>query len=198
MLDYEILDNGERFILSCDYDFSPIPWYGIPQRGESIDMFKEAASEIVHRNPDCIISSHLEEPIKPEKFKEQLHNYNRILDSRTDTAVQLIGNDEISLQDMIDFVYPVKKMHGRYSNDYVQLAAIWDRWLLLSHLEHAWKENKVQCTYADKDIFLEQCIQAGEYKERSTHERKGIDWAMETLNETSPWELPFKSRWKRL
>jgi glyoxylase-like metal-dependent hydrolase (beta-lactamase superfamily II) len=40
MLDYEFTDGNQRIILSCDYDFSPVPWYGIPGRGDSIDLFK--------------------------------------------------------------------------------------------------------------------------------------------------------------
>lgn len=197
MLDYEIRDEGELFILSCDYDFSPVPWYGIPQRGDSIDLFKEASAEIIKRNPDIIISSHLEEPVKPESFKKHLSAFTRVIDARTDTALHLLGDNEISLHDINDFIYPVKKMGGRYSDDYIQLAAIWDKWLLIAHLEHAWKENRVECTYADNDLFLEQCIHEGNYKERTAREKKGTDWARATRNRTAPWELPFSCRWKQ-
>jgi glyoxylase-like metal-dependent hydrolase (beta-lactamase superfamily II) len=196
MLDYEIMDGDLRVILSCDFDFSPVPWYGVPQRGDSIDMFIKDIMKIIKRNPSFIISSHRIEPILPKDYEVEFTKYQKILENRTDKAVSLCSDQDVTICEMKNFVYPIEKMKGKYSDAYIHCAQWWDYWLLLAHLEKAWELGKVQCCDAAGDIFLEKCIRQNKYLIRSEFEKKGLNWAITTLKETPLWSIPVKSRWR--
>jgi glyoxylase-like metal-dependent hydrolase (beta-lactamase superfamily II) len=197
MLDFEIIDGDIRMILSCDFDFSPLPWYGVPQRGESIEMFKKATAELCERKPTFIVSSHRIDPIAPSNFSQELILFNIILENRTTKIINLLKNHPtISLRDIRDFVYPIDKMHTKFSDAYIACAQWWDWWLALAHLEKAWIDGKAECIDPGHDPFLIQCIEEQKYHFRSDNERKGLEWAKLTLDENPPWEIPLKSVWR--
>ncbi len=188
MLDYEIFDEDLRCILSCDYDFSPVPWYGVPQRGDSIDLFLTDTSSIIDRDPDYIISSHRIELIPRNQFSIEFAKFKAIIDARTENVIQLITENDTTLQFMNSFVYPLEKMVGRYSEDYICCAQNWDWWLILAHLEKAWEQGKVQCSDAGEDQFLSKCLGKGRYLPRNETEKKGLFWAEATLKEADSLE----------
>ncbi len=196
VLDYELVDGDTHILFTHDYDFSPVPWYGIPQRGDSIPVFMEESKALVARNPDLLVSSHRAEPISPEKFATELNQYLCVIMGRTERAVQLLGCSEKQLGDLPSFVYPVEKMTGKYSKDYIYLAGIWDKWLLLAHLEHAWALGLLQCTSTGNDPFLEDCLEFGACKPRTDeNDLHGIEWANKTLQEHCNFQLPMASKW---
>ena len=196
MLDFEIIDGDIRMILSCDFDFSPLPWYGVPQRGESIEMFKVATAELCERKPTLIVSSHRIDPIVPGNFAQELKLFNTILDNRTSKIIEMLKNHHsITLRDIHNFVYPIDKMRSKYSNAYIICAQWWDWWLSLAHLEKAWIEGKAVCINPGQDPFLTQCIEERRYHIRSEKERQGLEWAKATLVENPPWEIPLNSVW---
>jgi glyoxylase-like metal-dependent hydrolase (beta-lactamase superfamily II) len=198
MLDYEIKDGNIEILLSCDYDFTPVPWYGVPQRGLAVQSFKSAARELVNRNADYIVSSHRVNPIPLKNQKKELDRYLRTIDERTKRASDLLpSNKSIKLKDIGDFVYPIKDMGKHYSKDYKICAQTWDYWLLLSHLEEAWRLGKTECIESDGDVFLEKCIEADEYLPNKVNELLVNGWAEKTLHEEMPFPLPINSVWKK-
>lgn len=198
MLDYEIIEGNLRLILSCDYDFSPIPWYGVPQRGAAIRGFKSATKQLVDRNADYIIPSHRTEPIAKKEQREMLNQYFQLIDERTKQAVELLTNrGPVKLKDVGDFVYPVSKMKGKYTEDYRVCAQIWDYWILLAHLEEAWRLGKVKCVDNGGDEFLSRCIEAKQYLPNKVQKLLVKGWAKKTLQEKVPYPLPVDSKWKK-
>lgn len=199
MLDYQIKDRDTEFILSCDYDFTPIPWYGVPQRGLSITRFKQEATNLVNRKADFIISSHVLEPIPLNNQEAELRVYCDIIDGRTHGIISLFKkNNSMKLEDIQDFIYPIGKMKGKYSNDYIECARAWDYWLIISHLEDAWRLNEIKCVDASGDAFLEACMEAGKYEPELVNEILVQNWAEETLKENPPFSLPMESKWTRI
>ena len=194
MLHYEINDGGKRILLSCDYDFTMVPWYGVPQRGDGIEMFKDETLKIISSDPDIIITSHRKGPIKRENYSEELNCLFDLIDKRTQRAVHMLDREGSLLRNLKSFLYPIDDMKGRYSEDYIYCAKIWDSWFLLSHLEYAWMLDMVKCVHADNDEFLESCINNGGYMPRDEEGKKGLDWAKRTLLEDPPWTLPLNSR----
>jgi glyoxylase-like metal-dependent hydrolase (beta-lactamase superfamily II) len=198
MLDYEIIDGNYRGILSCDYDFTPIPWYGVPQRGKAVNNFKNATKKLVERNADFIISSHRTKPIWREQQEIELKKYLQVIDARTERAIKLLpSNKAIKLKEIDDFVYPISKMEGHYSKDYQICAQAWDIWILLAHLEEGWRLGKVKCIEGDGDKFLEHCIQARRYLPNRVDDMLVDGWAEKTLQEKMPYSLPLNSMWER-
>lgn len=198
MLDYEIIDEGKRFILSCDYDFTPVPWYGVPQRGVSVEVFKQTTRDLVNRSPDIIISSHRTEPLNKNDQIIELEKYTSIIDARTKNIIELImSKNDIFLKDIRDFVYPVSKMNGKYSKDYIECARTWDYWISLAHLEDGWRKGYIKCIEPDGDQFLEACVKEGEYLPEIVSDYLIKGWAEETLNGNAPFSLPLNSRWAR-
>lgn len=198
MLDYEIIEGNLSVILSCDYDFSPIPWYGVPQRGAAIRSFKSATKQLVDRNSDYIIPSHRTEPIANKKQIEMLNQYFQLIDKRTKRAINLLTNrGHVKLKDIGDFVYPVSKMRGKYSEDYCVCAQIWDYWILLAHLEEAWRLGKVKCVDNGGDEFLKRCIKENQYLPHKVQEILVKGWAEKTLHEKMPYPLPVNSIWEK-
>jgi hypothetical protein len=198
MLDYEIIEGDLKVILSCDYDFSPIPWYGVPQRGAAISSFKSATKQLVDRNANYIIPSHRTKPIAKKEQKKMLNQYFQLIDDRTKQAIELLKNrGPVKLEDVGDFVYPVSKMMGKYSEDYCVCAQIWDYWILLAHLEEGWRLGKVKCINSGGDKFLECCIRAGRYLPNKVQEMLVKGWAEETLREKMPYPLPVSSIWEK-
>ncbi|TFF98003.1 MAG: MBL fold metallo-hydrolase [Promethearchaeota archaeon] len=199
MLDYEIIDGDIRILLSCDYDFTPVPWYGVPQRGAAVSSFKSATKQLVERNANYIISSHRIKPINLEKQKEELKQYLELINKRTHRAVNLLNlEDENMLNDMGDFVYPVSKMKEYYSDHYVHCAKNWDKWILLAHLEDAWRLGKVECVDGGNDKFLERCIEERHYLRNQVENLLIQGWAEKTLDEEMPYSLPLNSIWKKI
>ncbi len=198
MLDYEIKDGNLKIILSCDYDFTPVPWYGVPQRGLAVQSFKSAARELVNKNANYIVSSHRINPIPLKNQKEELNRYLHLIDKRTKKAIDLLpSNKPIKLKDVGDFVYPVAEMGEQYSEDYKICAQTWDYYLLLSHLEESWRLGKVKCIESDGDIFLERCIESNQYLTNEVNKLLVNGWAEKTLNEKMPFPLPINSLWKK-
>ncbi|MHA1341618.1 MAG: MBL fold metallo-hydrolase [Promethearchaeota archaeon] len=190
-------NNEYSIILSGDYDFTPIPWYGIPQRGDSVELFKNDTIEIVNKKPNCLISSHRIDLIYQNYIYSELKKFLNIINDRTNRITQLLSsNKQYKLKEIPDFVYPVKKMKGKFSNNYIYCAQIWDNWLKLAHLEVAWKEGKVICTDSANDEYLQKSIENKNPIERTTNEKKGLLWASKTMNEESPYEIPLDSKWK--
>jgi glyoxylase-like metal-dependent hydrolase (beta-lactamase superfamily II) len=198
VLDFELKDEGTRAILSCDYDFTTFPFYGIPQRGDSIDMFLQDTQHIADRLPDMIISSHRIDIIPQANFRSELARYQAIIDARTQRSVEILGEDDVAISDVDGFVYPIDKMVGRYSDAYIHCAKVWDAWMLLAHLEKAWSLGLVECTDSGGDSFLERCIERGCYLPREGDEKTGLEWAEATLAESAPWAVPVESRWRRI
>jgi len=198
MLNYEIIDGEYRILLSCDYDFTPIPWYGVPQRGEAVRSFKSASKQLVQKKADYVISSHRTMPLNRKDQNRELNKYLQLINNRTTRAIELIpSHKSIKLRELEEFVYPISKMDGHYSNDYQICAQAWDYWILLAHLEDAWRLGKIQCIDAGGDVFLEQCIEEGHYIPDKVDELLVDGWASETLQERMPYSLPLNSRWKR-
>ncbi|TXT58440.1 MAG: hypothetical protein BAJALOKI1v1_1650001 [Promethearchaeota archaeon] len=199
MLDYEIRNDKFDLIFSCDYDFTPVPWYGVPQRGYAVQRFKDATKELVHRKVQSIISSHRLNPIPLTEQQSELEKYLQTINERTKRAINMIpSRTPIKLQDISNFVYPIEKMAGAYSEDYIICAQTWDYWLLLAHLEEAWQRSKVKCIESDGDLFLERCIEADQYLTEEVEHLLVNGWAEETLQQKMPFHLPANSVWKKL
>jgi glyoxylase-like metal-dependent hydrolase (beta-lactamase superfamily II) len=195
MLTFTIKDGETSFILSSDFDFSPIPWYGIPQRGDSIDLFKNDTAMLTNQNTDFIVSSHKIELIKKAEYSAQIEYYNGVIDKRVERVISLIGSQIMRLKDIKDYIYPVSRMKGKYSDAYIYCGQSWDYWLILVHLEKAFKEGKVKCFDADGDPFLERCISSNTFAKRTTEELNGIQWAKNTLRGQPNFDLPLNSKW---
>ena len=198
MLDYEISDGEYRILLSCDYDFTPVPWYGVPQRGKAVTSFKSATKRLVERKADYIISSHRTMPISMNDQREELNQYLQLITNRTKKAIKRVpSSGSIKLKEMKDFVYPISKMEGHYSKDYQICAQAWDYWILLAHLEDAWRIGEVKCIDPDGDTFLKLCIEKGRYLPNKVDELLVDGWADKTLQERMLYPLPLNSVWKR-
>ncbi len=199
MLDFEIKSAGTRYVLSCDYDFTPFPFYGIPQRGASIEAFKNATKEIVARECDYILSSHRIQPLDIQNQAKELEKYFKVINNRTQNVINILPlNKEVTLKNVSDFVYPIKRMKDISSADYVACAESWDKWILLAHLEEAWRFGKIKCIESGGDSFLQRCIEEKQYIPEIVDEYLIKDWAKSTLLEEPPFSLPLESKWMRL
>jgi len=199
VLDLEINDQGNRVIFSQDYDFTPVPWYGVPQRGLSIPNFINEARKIITAHPDYIISSHRETPLKPATYAQELVNYEDVIAARTERVIEYVAKlGAKKLRDLPEFIYPISKMRGKYSEDYIRLGQIWDRWILLAHLEDAWGKNRAECIDAGGDRFLTKCIEDGGYKPEYVSKYLVSGWCEMTLEGKAPFTIPLDSRWKLL
>lgn len=199
MFDYECNDTtgSIRIILSCDFDFSAVPWYGVPQRGDSISLFKADTRNLITRQPQLIVSSHRLDPLPRERFEIELTNFFAILDARTERVIGMLQDTPTILSALKNFVYPLDKMIGKYSEAYIRCASCWDTWLILAHLEDAWRLERVECIDAGGDPFLSHCISQKRYVQRKDDQLLGIEWASETLKERCPWILPIESKWQK-
>ncbi|MHA1897321.1 MAG: MBL fold metallo-hydrolase, partial [Promethearchaeota archaeon] len=195
----EDLENNLKLIFSADYDFTPISWYGIPLRGYSIKLFLDDLQNILNLNAELFISSHLRNIIEKKNAIEQITKYQEIFEERTKRAIELTPKlNELSLEEYPEFVYPISKMKGRFSEAYIELAKIWDRWILLSHLEYAMVLDAIKCTNPAGDPLLKKYIR--ERKLISENEARKIEntWCDKSLKLEDIWRIPLESRWTRI
>lgn len=199
VLDLEIIDDDLHLLISQDYDFTPVPWYGVPQRGAAVLNFIRETREMVAKQPDLIISSHRKNPIKRQEQESELSKYVKVISSRTDQAVTGLSKlGTVQLLEMPEFIYPTSKMGGKYSADYIRLGEIWDRWILLAHLEDAWRQGRVECVDAGGDPFLRECINSGAYNPELVEEYLTRKWCEQTLILRPPYTIPVESTWRVL
>ena len=207
---FEIIDGDTKIMFSGDYDFTPVPWYGSTQRGDAIELFIEATKELVARDPDILVSSHRSTPILKKDLPQELKKFLDGIQYRTTKLINSMGVAPMTLKDIPNLVYPIDKMiqmsgeSGKFSDDYIYLATLWDVLMRLSHLEHAWKLGLAKCIDAKGDEHLEKCIKAGKYLPRTGDAYLGLDWARETLEQTPEFleslenKFPMQSKWIRI